>query len=602
MAGMAHELSIFQKTFHPNDKYIPDPGEYQADVPMDHASLQAEMLKALPSGFFFGILQERYILNWETVLRVLHIPTFMRECEEVAAIKDSDNLVLPPHIRDSLLPQILAVIAIGSRLSDPNDRGTKSEKLLDKQITKNVALVQRWLDGLHGKALITMHTLRTRALLLLAHQANLTHPLALWHESGSLVRYAMGMGLHKDPEDCTEMSKFDREMRRKLWMTVVELDMQISVPVGMPTTVYLNGFTTNPLVNADDHDLTEDMVDYPSNKSLTVWTNALPQIALGFSMNHRLYVTNLLGGNVNLEHDAPVFLDHARILEKALRALPDQFKPSTRAGNNSNKRLYRLFTSIMLDMTIRRPMLALYRSISLSSYSNRYPEARKGALRSALAILAHLDALDPAVADLNIVKTRDYLNLFQILCKNDILQAALIVCFEIRAFNSSSQSFEDNDFGEDPLEPLPEDSFPQTKHSLTRVVENTVNSLIQRLGEFGSDLKDVLPLSIVLQSVRSDGTPEEKRELMIRGAERVLFACRQVLPSIQDAATQQTTAQSSSLVSVVSIMVQIQYLPILRHKPAVPQYLTFAITKTRPKLPIQRKLGWTQLTLIWEVF
>ena len=134
------------------------------------------------------------------------------------------------------------------------------------------------------------------------------------------------------------------------------------------------------------------------------------------------------------------------------------------------------------------------------------------------------------------------------------------------------------------------------------MVENTVNSLIQRLGEFGSDLKDVLPLSIVLQSVRSDGTPEEKRELMIRGAERVLFACRQVLPSIQDAATQQKTAQSSGLVSVVSIMVQIQYLPIIRHKPAVPQYLTFATTKTRLKLSIQRKLDWTQLTLIWEVF
>jgi hypothetical protein len=551
MAGMAHEFTIFQRTFHPRDKHIPDPEEYQVDIPMDRASLQTKMLKVLPSGFVFGILQARYISNWEAFLRILHIPTFMRECDEVAAIKDSDNPALPPHIRDSLLPQILAVIAIGFRLSDPNDRGTTSEKLSDKQITKNLAMVQRWLDGLSGKALITMHTLRTRALLLLAHQASLTHPLALWHESGSLVRHAMGMGLHKDPEDCTDLSTFEKEMRRKLWLTIVELDMQISVPVGMPTSVYFNGFTTNPLVNVDDHDLTEDMVEYPSNKPLTAWTNALPQIALGFSMTHRLYVTNLLGGNVNLEHDAPVFLDNARILEKALRDLPDQFKASTRAGNNSNKRLYRLFTSIMLDMTIRRPILALYRVISLSSHSNRYPEARKGALRSALAILAHLDALDPAVADLNIVKTRDYLNLFQIMCKNDILQAALIVCFEIRAFNSSSLSFEDNEFGENPLEPLPEDSFPQTKHSLTRVVENTVNSLIQRLGEFGSDLKDVLPLSIVLQSVRSDGTPEEKRELMIKGAERVLFACRKALPSIESAPAQQKTAHGSNLVSLL---------------------------------------------------
>jgi hypothetical protein len=547
---MAHEMSNFQKTFHPNDKYASEPGEYQADVHIDHSSLQTEMLKALPSDLLLGTLQARYISNWETVLRVLHIPTFMKECDEVAAIKNSNSPILPPHIRDSFLPQILAVVAIGSRLSDPNDRGTTSEKISDKQITKNMVLVQRWLDGLSGKALITVHTLQTRTLLLLAHQANLTHPLALWHESGSLVRYAMSMGLHKDPEDCIDISKFDKEMRRKLWMTIAELDMQISIPVGMPTTVYISAFTTNSLVNVDDHDLTEEMTEYPISQSITVWTNALPQIALAFSMNHRLYVTNLLGGNVNLDRDAPLFLEHAGILEKALRDLPDQFKASTRAGNNSNKRLYRLFTSIMLDMSIRRPMLALYRSISLSPYSNQHPEARKGALKSALAILAHLDALDPAVADLNIVKTSDYLNLFHILCKNDIMQAALIVCFEIRAFNSLSRLSEDNEFGEGPLEPLPEDSFPHTKHSLTRVVENTVNSLIQRLGEFGSDLKDVLPLSIVLQSVRSDGTPEEKRELMIKGAERVLFACRKVLPSIEGAISQQKTSQSSSLVSL----------------------------------------------------
>jgi len=63
-------------------------------------------------------------------------------------------------------------------------------------------------------------------------------------------------------------------------------------------------------------------------------------------------------------------------------------------------------------------------------------------------------------------------------------------------------------------------------------VENTLNSLIARLGDFGSDLKDILPVAVAVQAVRSDGSPDEKKRLMVRGAERVLEACRRVRPDI----------------------------------------------------------------------
>ena len=79
---------------------------------------------------------------------------------------------------------------------------------------------------------------------------------------------------------------------------------------------------------------------------------------------------------------------------------------------------------------------------------------------------------------------------------------------------------------------LQDDILPWTKTSLTRIVENTLNSLLQRLGEFGSDLKDILPLIVVLQCARSDGTPEDKKLLMRKGTERVLKACREALPLI----------------------------------------------------------------------
>jgi hypothetical protein len=86
----------------------------------------------------------------------------------------------------------------------------------------------------------------------------------------------------------------------------------------------------------------------------------------------------------------------------------------------------------MLDLFIRRPSLAIYRTVALSPQRNSYPEARKGAIRSSTELLSHLDVLDPTVADLNVIKDRDLLNLFYVLCKNDIIQSAHFLCYEIQ--------------------------------------------------------------------------------------------------------------------------------------------------------------------------
>lgn len=541
MCDTIQELSAFQHAFSPHHgkhgrhgKHKPkEPGD---ELPADQDALIAEMLLSVPPEHVLATAQGKYVITWETIARVLHIPTFAKDCKAVARFKASGQFSLPPGIRDSIIPQILCVVAMASRLYDPSDKTSGTEKRSEDQIAKDIALVQKWLDGVHGKAQMQMQILETRVLLLLARHANQGHPSALWRDSGTVVRTAMLMGLHQDPESSEKMSKLKKEMRRKLWVTVVELDMRFSLDAGMPPAVASSLINIAEMINVDDEELSELMQEYPVHKPTTIWTDALPQIALAASLRERLDVTHVLGGNINIERDAPMLLHHARTLERILRSLPTQFRSSTKAGNISNKRLHRLFTSIMLDISIRRPLLSLYRTVALSSFSSQYPEAMTGALRNSLAILAHLDALDPTVADLGTVKTRDYLNLFHVLCKTDILHASTILCYQIRSFNNNSrspESVEDED-GND-REHFHEG---QTKQSLTRVVENTLKSMLQRIGEFGSDLKEIMPLSVLLQSVRADGTDAEKKEMMIKGAERVLFACRQILPGIQDVVQQ----------------------------------------------------------------
>ncbi|PMD38661.1 hypothetical protein L207DRAFT_634685 [Hyaloscypha variabilis F] len=521
LSGLVQELAAYQNAFQPKDKT-------RHVLPQDRDEFMVEMIKALPSSFLFGILQARYIQNWETLWRVLHIGTFMKECDQVSQVIESGSSSLPAHINDWVIPQILAIISTASRLNDPNERGSTTERISDDQITKNCVMIKGWLDSLQGKSLVNFPVLQTRTLLLLARQANLANPAELWVESGILVRHAMVMGVHQDPEPW-EFSPFDREARRKLWLTIVELDLQFSLAAGMPSSVFSNIFNIRQILNVDDQDLTPEMSDYPSTKPTTIYTDALPQLALAASLPLRIQITNLLGSNLNLATSAPHLLRLATDLETHLSALP----PSLRSAS-SNKRLHRFFTSIQLELSIRRPLLALYRTISMSEIGSKHPEARKGAVRNALSILGNLDALDPAVADLSVVKGREYLNLFHILHRNSILQSALVLCYEIKLSNSSSTSTSSASPHE--LEAEKERDIDwgigQSRVSFTRVVENTVTGMLERIGEWGCDLKDILPLAVALSAVRCDGDEVQRRDMMRRATERVRDACRVARPDV----------------------------------------------------------------------
>lgn len=536
LVGMMKELSAFQTAFHPKSK------SRMYHVPHDRGSLISEMLNSLPPHAWYWMLQERYLESWETIHRVVNKSWFVKASDKIYRQQgESRTPELPLDTREPILPQMLSVVAIAIPFENASSQQTSTSKQdVDDQIRQYCTLVQRWLDGLKPKDRLNIHTLQTQAMLLLARQP-LASKFDLWQESGSLVRKAMIMGLHQDPEHNEDIPNPDKEERRKLWRTIVELDMQFSLAAGMPAALRSSDFISSGLINIDDQEITDEMIQSPKSQTWT-WTDALPQIALGASLKNRLDVTNLLGGHLNIQQHAGQILEHAKTLEMELQSLPRPLRLSSTQGRNSTKKEHELFASIMLDVTLQRPLLSLYRVLALSPQGWKYPDVQAGAIRASLAILSHLDAIDPAVADLNIIKSGSLLQLFHTLYKDDIMQAALMLCFEIRRLNHPSRPSVGGEYGQ------PGNANPYTPHGLTRTVENTLSSLLQRLGEFRSDLKSILPLSVVLQSVRSSGTSDEKRQLMIKGAERVLNACRKVLPGIQDATFQDSAAQSSNLV------------------------------------------------------
>ncbi|TVY35101.1 Fusarisetin A cluster transcription factor [Lachnellula subtilissima] len=531
MAPIVNEMTIFQRALHRKIKPLDRLFE-------DRTALVAEMLNSLPENTIVEALKERYLANMETVLRAVHVPTFRRQCSEIQSSRTAHNSTLPSTVPESVLAQLLAIISIASRLSDSKDMKTLEQTVSEERVTTYLTLIPKWLDSLKGKERLTIDTLRVETLLLMARFANMATLLDLWKESGGLVRAAMAVGLHRDPEHSSGLSPFVKEQRRKLWQTIVELDLQFSLATGMPCAVQSSDIGSRTLILVNDDDLVEDMPNYPVERPLDTWCDALPQNLLASAMKPRLDATNLLARDIDFNADIDRILFLAKYLELGMRAIQARLPQQP-------KMKQRLLSDIMLDVHLRRPAIALYQTVALSDQASRHPEARKGVLRNSVAILTHLDALDPAIADLDTIQSKDYLNFFHILFRDDIIKSSILLCYEIRAFHLPIIT-------SPPVDPAlldnsSQESIPWTKHSLTRIVENTLNSYLQLLGEFGTDLKIILPLSILLQSVRFDGTPEGKRDLMIKGSERVLQACRKAipLPKAQDAQPQNGTAPNT---------------------------------------------------------
>lgn len=126
---------------------------------------------------------------------------------------------------------------------------------------------QTWFSAPTLKSHLTIQSLQSKTLLLLAREkANVGADL-VWISAGSLLRTAVYMGLHRDPVDLPKRSVFAAEMRRRVWNTILEVALQASMTSGGPPMISLDDFNTQMPGNFDDEQLLEkDPTPKPEDK------------------------------------------------------------------------------------------------------------------------------------------------------------------------------------------------------------------------------------------------------------------------------------------------------------------------------------------------
>ncbi|KAF2809441.1 uncharacterized protein BDZ99DRAFT_531755 [Mytilinidion resinicola] len=461
-------------------------------------------------------LVDIYCSYFERTMRILHIPTFMRQYHQIWTNTD------PELCRSSYtLPQVTAVLAMGYAMDDqtpPNEDGSHGSYLKHAAID----LTQAWIDDLGRKHRTELPTIQVEVLLLLARSLRQLPPEKVWSSTGALVRSGMCMGLHVDPSKVRDISPFYAEMRRRLWATIVEMDLQASINAGMPIVAPDVDFTSLVPHNLDDSDFDLASTELPTGKPLSVMTETLAQVYLASSLTQRIKLMTLVQ-STSIQLDLAEAAGYGRRIEESLSRKPPPLDMGN--GGKTSGDAGSLLHRVLLDLYLRRPLLCLYRPILLAGRQDHpaFSEIQASCLESSLAILSYQDHYASRAVEGGDKTASPQENFFYLCCKNDVAWAALSVCQHLKVLNQASPT-------QPPLRASPTSQANiRSESTLVKTVEKTIQCLISRVGQRGSDLKDIMFLSIALQSVRSRALSENKNHVMYEGAMKALSDCRENL-------------------------------------------------------------------------
>lgn len=318
-----------------------------------------------------------YLRTFEGVYRVIHVPSFWSEYEEFWTRSETGSET------SSFLVKLMLILAIGT-VFQPRDR--KDE--YPQQVQKWIYAAQWWLAGPTDKSTANLDGLQAMCLLLIARKA-CGLGSSPWLSTGSLMRAAMAMGLHRSPTNFSSLSKLAAELRLRLWATVVELVLQDSLESGTPVLIPAHFDTTVPS-NVDDTDIGPDTASVSAAAITDQVTDSSIQVLLQQSVALRVEILNVIHDSKGQSYQ------QALNLGGKMRASCRNAAAFLRSANNRRRRGSSLelgeFHAKFVASQLHWYILALYMPFFVQARKDpQYYYARKACLESASVIVSYVD-------------------------------------------------------------------------------------------------------------------------------------------------------------------------------------------------------------------
>ncbi|MCJ1307593.1 hypothetical protein MMC25_001240 [Agyrium rufum] len=364
------------------------------------------LLALLPVRSIVDQIIETYLANFETTYRVLHVPSFRISYAEFwadpqASPEDSVVIIL-------LLMSIAHCLPHGKESVFESSSSARRNEVIDW-----IQLCEEWSRQQTQKRL-TLATFQIQILLFMAKRMNTIKKKRTWTVAGYLLRFTMAAGLHRDPSVIQKQtSAFDKEMRRRIWATVLELELQACLDRGMPASLEEGHWDCPPPANLHDEDLDPLAEELPPSLPTDRYT-ASSFLHLAYrSIQLRVYLTSLQSKiGDSLPYDQVLLLDE-RIMQ-SLSEIPN-WQESDR---NPITSLSSVLPQAMLKIQLHQYLPLIHRPFAHAGHP-RYFYSQAAHLNSGFCVLEDFVAIQRSG------------NFSLALMREDVIRAALNVCHDI---------------------------------------------------------------------------------------------------------------------------------------------------------------------------
>ena len=367
----------------------------------------SELVHLLPERQVVDHLVRFYFDAFEGTYRILHAPSFWEEYSSFWEDHQSVN--------SAFVIILLLTMATAMCTADEDPRKYIGDSSLSRERAVLWIEASEWWLGRQSHKHIYLAAWQIRCLLLLAKQVNTVKKKRTWTVAGTLLREAMAAGFHRDPSSLAgKMSFFDTEMRRRLWTTITELELLVSIDRGLPSSAGTPsdvGLILN--INDEDFDLNGD--DAPTSKPWEEFTASSFLHISSFSFPLRLSLNSRVN-DVTSPLKYEEVLDFEEMVMKELQRLPPRDKPGHGRGHGGMT----LTATTLLDIQLRQFLILLHAPFARQRSTNpRGSVSRMVCLNAAVSILEQYSQLE---------KSGSFLPL---LLRQDCYRAALAICHNV---------------------------------------------------------------------------------------------------------------------------------------------------------------------------
>ncbi|KAJ5410051.1 transcriptional regulator family: Fungal Specific TF [Penicillium crustosum] len=460
--------------------------DYRLRALVHDTVIEDTLRQLIPTKQVADTLTQTYIERFEIIHRVLNISAFMADYNR--------HWASPLCTPTSFLVQFLLVAAAAASFHPEICINVMSQQTVRDHALDWIEAAESWLNSSTSQPPQSWDTLATHCLLLVAKRANYAQEDSFWTYTGTLVRWAMAAGYHRESPSTARISPYYREMRRRLWMTIVELDIQASVERGMPPSVRMEDFNIKSPLNIDDDKLQESGQDPLEGMPLATFTDTSFQAHMYRSLPVRLKVCAFVNGCYE-QDDFDRVLHLGEELEEALQDIPEW----STARDNPRQQKTTMYTKRLLSIHLHQYTVLLHIQFAIQATpSFKSAICQRARLEASLKILDHHQKL---IQDEKVPEQA---------CRAGLILAVINVCHEIY-----------KDFGSHATMAI----FPQVSTFLVATVEQAQQMLEKRLSLTFHGLNEYYLLSMILGLIKSKLWPESRAMSDKEAADRVIQIC-----------------------------------------------------------------------------